>query len=56
MELIELSANGTYRTVSSYFFKEIEDILENVNITRKFGWLYIEDLKSIKENNETKNT
>ena len=38
--------NGTYRTVSSYFFKEIEDILENVNITRKFGWLYIEDLKN----------
>ena len=37
--------NRTYRTVSSYFFKEIEDILENVNITRKFGWLYIEDLK-----------
>ena len=38
--------NRTYRTVSSYFFKEIEDILENVNITRKFGWLYIEDLKN----------
>ena len=49
--------NGTYRTVSSYFFKEIEDILENVNITRKFGWLYIEDLKNqFKVKDETKNT
>ena len=38
---------GTYRTVSSYFLKEIEDILENVNITKKkFGWLYIEDYKN----------
>ena len=49
--------NGTYRTVSSYFFKEIEDILKNVNITRKFGWLYIEDLKNqFKVKDETKNT
>ena len=49
--------NGTYRTVSSYFFKEIEDILENVYITRKFGWLYIEDLKNqFKVKDETKNT
>ena len=36
---------GTFRTVSSYFFKEIEDILENEDIKRKFGWLYKEDLK-----------
>ena len=35
----------TFRTVSSYFFKEIEDILENEDIKRKFGWLYKEDLK-----------
>ena len=49
--------NGTYRTVSSYFFKEIEDIFENVYITRKFGWLYIEDLKNqFKVKDETKNT
>ena len=41
--------NGTYRTVSSYLFKEIEDILENVNITKKFGWLYIEDLMKQKD-------
>ena len=31
--------------MSSYFFKEIEDILENEDIKRKFGWLYKEDLK-----------
>ena len=37
---------GTFRTDSGYFLKEIEDILENINITRKFGWFYIEDLKS----------
>ena len=36
---------GTFRTVSSYFFKEIEDILESKDIKRKFGWLYKEDLK-----------
>ena len=36
---------GTFRTVSCYFFKEIEDILENVEIKRKFGWLYQENLK-----------
>ena len=36
---------GTFRTVSSYFFKEIQDILENEDIRRKFGWLYEEDLK-----------
>ena len=35
---------GTYRTVSSYFLKEVEDILEKANTTRKFGWVYIEDL------------
>ena len=38
---------GTFRTVSSYFFKEIEEILENENIEtkKKFGWLYKENLK-----------
>ena len=45
---------GTYRTVSSYFLKEVEDILENTITTRKLGWLYIEDLTSIQHNNETK--
>ena len=44
---------GTYRTVSSYFLKEVEDILENTITTRKFSWLYIEDLTSIQHNNET---
>ena len=33
--------------MSSYFFKEIEEILENENIEtkKKFGWLYKENLK-----------
>ena len=30
---------GTYRTVSNYFFKDVEDILEKSNTIRKFGWL-----------------
>ena len=38
----------TYRTVSNYFFTEIENLLEKSDIKgRKFGWLYKE--------NETKN-
>ena len=45
---------GTYRTVSNYFYKEVEDILEKTNIIRKFGWLY-KDLTSIETNIETKN-
>ena len=45
---------GAYRTVSSYFLKEVEDILKNTITARKFGWLYIEDLTSIQHNNETK--
>ena len=49
--------NGTFRTVSSYFLKEVENILENIKITRKFGWFYIEDLNDqLKSKDETKNT
>ena len=34
----------TYRTVSSYFFTEIEDLLQKSDINgRKFGWLYKEN-------------
>ena len=46
---------GTYRTVSNYFYKEVEDILQKSNTIRKFSWLYKEDLTSIEINNETKN-
>ena len=46
---------GTYRTVSSCFFTEIENLLEKIDIeNRKFGWLYKEDLTSIEHKNETK--
>ena len=46
---------GTYRTVSSYFFTEIENLLEKNDLTnRKFGWLYKEELTSNENQNETK--
>ena len=46
---------GTYRTVSSYFFTEIENLIEkNDLINRKFGWLYKEELISDENTNETK--
>ena len=46
---------GTYRTVSSYFFTEIENLLEKNDLTnRKFGWLYKEELTSNEKENETK--
>ena len=39
--------NGTFRTVSNYFLNEIEDMLENLNLTlaRDFGWIYKEKLQ-----------
>ena len=46
---------GTYRTVSNYFYDEVVEILEKTNPTRKFGWLYKEDMPSIEVKNETKN-
>ena len=46
---------GTYRTVSSYFLTEIENLLEkNDLINRKCSWLYKEELTSIENENETK--
>ena len=40
---------GTYRTVSSYFFSEIKNLLEKSDLTnRKFGWLYKEELLILK--------
>ena len=47
----------TYRTVSSYFFSEIENLLNQGDINgRKFGWLYKENFLSENDvENETKN-
>ena len=46
---------GTYTTVSSYYFTEIEDLLEKNDLANtKFGWLYKEELTSIENENETK--
>ena len=45
---------GTYRTVSNYFFTEIENVLEKNDIkNRKFDWLYKEELMSIENEKET---
>ena len=47
----------TYRTVSSYFFTEIENLFEKKKkdlTNRKFGWLYKEELTSNENENETK--
>ena len=40
--------NGTFRTVSNYFLNEIENILENLNLTlaRNFGWIYKKELEN----------
>ena len=47
----------TYRTVSSYFFTEIENMLGKANIKgQKFGWLYNENFLSEDDiENEIKN-
>ena len=37
---------GTFRTVSSYFFTEIEKILENFSLTKDFGWIYKDKLET----------
>ena len=45
---------GTYRTVSNYFFTEIENVLEKNDIkNRKFDWLYKEELMSIENEKKT---
>ena len=37
---------GTFRTVSNYFFVEIEKILEDFNPDKKFGWIYKKELET----------
>ena len=37
---------GTFRMVSSYFFTEIEKILENFSLTKDFGWIYKDKLET----------
>ena len=46
---------GTYRTISNYFFTEIENVLEKNDLkNRKLDCLYKEELMSIENENETK--
>ena len=46
---IVIVKRGTFRTVSNYFFNEIEKILENeeINLKKKFRWLYKENFQTI---------
>ena len=37
---------GTYRTVSSYFYDEVVELLEKTAVQKKFGWLYKEDFET----------
>ena len=37
---------GTFRTVSDYFFTEIEKILEDFTPSKNFGWIYKEKLEN----------
>ena len=34
------TTKGSFRTVSSYFYKEVEKLLEKTNLNDKFGWIY----------------
>ena len=53
--VVTIEKKGTYRTVSSYFLTEIENLLEKNDLTnRKSGWLYKEELTSNENENETK--
>ena len=38
---------GTFRTVSNYFFTEIEKILEEFEPNKKIGWIYKQNLKKL---------
>ena len=42
---------GTFRTVSNYFYTEIETILENENIgfKKKFGWYYKANFQKVEK-------
>ena len=37
---------GSFRTVSNYFFTEIEKILEDFTPNKKFGWIYKKELET----------
>ena len=37
---------GTYRTVSSYFYDEVVELLKKITLQKKFDWLYKEVLET----------
>ena len=45
LRIIKLK-RGTYRTISSYFYDEVVELLEKTALERKFGWLYKEDFET----------
>ena len=34
------TTKGSFRTVNSYFYKEVENLLEKTNLNDKYGWIY----------------
>ena len=34
------TTKGSFRTVSSYFYKEVEESLEKTDLNEKYGWIY----------------
>ena len=34
------TTKGSFRTVSSYFYKEVEESLEKTDLSDKYGWIY----------------
>ena len=34
------TTKGSFRTVSSYFYKEVEKLLGKTNLNDKYGWIY----------------
>ena len=44
LEFLE-TKQGIYRTNSSYFLHEIEELLEQTDLNERFGWLFKEKSK-----------
>ena len=34
------TTKGSFRTVSSYFYKEVEESLNETDLNEKYGWIY----------------
>lgn len=45
---------GTFRTVSSYFYSEIEQLLDETELNKRFGWLYKDKTEAEIEHDNSK--